>query len=269
MDVERKRSEEIHYAIRENREVVSVLELTPEHHRGLRCRCVCAYCDAPLVARLGDKRRWHFAHAPGSEECGYGAETGLHLAAKKMLEQEGVVTHPAHTITCTLRDLEGRPRSLSRTVAEATPRVEATDIRQEVALPGIVADIQVTDAQGPLLVEVAVSHKVDAEKRQKLEALGWRCIEIDLSRASDRRLTPAELRKALFDPERALWAHHPDTVRHAEPLRAELQGIVDRANEVLRRNAQRRAQDAEIEEMSADQLAKQIWHEKYRQWQSR
>ncbi|WP_431025637.1 competence protein CoiA family protein [Halomonas sp. H5] len=262
------RSEEIHYAIGENRAIVSVLDLTPALHRGLRCGCVCAYCHAPLVARLGDKRCWHFAHAPGSEECGYGAETGLHLAAKQLIKEEGVITHPAHTITCTLHDLEGKPRSLSRTVAEAIPRADATDIRQEVALPGIVADVQLMDAQGPLLVEVAVSHKVDDEKRQKLGALGWRCIEIDLSRVSDRS-TPAELRKALFDPERASWAYHPDTVRHAESLRAELQGIVDRANEVLRRNARKRARGTELEEMSADQLAKQIWHEKYREWQRR
>lgn len=63
MKAQRMRSEEIHYAIDECRKVVSVLDLNPALHRGLRCRCVCAYCNARLVARLGDERRWHFAHA--------------------------------------------------------------------------------------------------------------------------------------------------------------------------------------------------------------
>lgn len=79
-------------------------------------------------------------------------------------------------------------------MAEDIPRTEATNIRQEVALPGIVADVQMTNAQGPLLLEVAVSHKEDSEKRQNLEALDWRCIEIDLSRASDRRLLSTQNR---------------------------------------------------------------------------
>lgn len=268
MKAQRMRSEEIHYAIDECRKVVSVLDLNPALHRGLRCRCVCAYCNARLVARLGDERRWHFAHAPGSEECGYGAETGLHLAAKQMIVDECVITLPPHTITCTLIDLGGKTHSLSHPVTEAIPRTKATEVRQEVTLPGIVADIQLKDAIGPLLVEIAVSHKVDEEKRQKIDLLGWRCIEIDLSRLSHCS-TPMELRKALFDPERASWIHHPDTARHAKSLQSKLQGIVDQTNEALRRNAQKRARNTEIVELSADQLAKQIWHEKYQQWQNR
>lgn len=278
------RSEEIHYALDGTNEVVSVHDLTPARHRGLRCGCVCAGCQEPLVARLGEKRRWHFAHAPGSPECGHGAESGLHLMAKKLIQEEGVVTHPPHTITCTMHDQAGNPHSLTRTVTEAIHRVTATDIRHEVSLSGMVADIQLEDAQGPLLVEVAVSHKIDDEKREKLAVLGWRCIEIDLGNVS-RHSTPAELRKILFNSERSTWAYHPDTADHAEALQAELRAIVDRANRELRRDVWISAQRAEheelrrdvwmsdqrteIEEMSADRLAKQIWYEKFQEWQSR
>lgn len=32
--------------------------------RGLACACVCVDCGKPLLARKGNKRREHFAHAP-------------------------------------------------------------------------------------------------------------------------------------------------------------------------------------------------------------
>ncbi|MEC8880010.1 MAG: competence protein CoiA family protein [Pseudomonadota bacterium] len=31
--------------------------------RGRRCRCICPSCKTPLIARQGDKKTWHFAHA--------------------------------------------------------------------------------------------------------------------------------------------------------------------------------------------------------------
>ena len=50
---------------------------------GLKCGCTCPSCGEPLVAKKGTKRMHHFAHHAG-ENCEYGYETSLHLAAKEI-----------------------------------------------------------------------------------------------------------------------------------------------------------------------------------------
>ena len=61
---------------------------------GLECGCVCAACRAPLIARQGAIRRWHFSHAPGFVVCETGAETALHWMAKQIIAQWDDVTLP-------------------------------------------------------------------------------------------------------------------------------------------------------------------------------
>ena len=60
---------------------------------GLKCGCVCPACGAPLVARKGSKMMHHFAHHAG-DNCEYGYESSLHLAAKDILSQATKMTIP-------------------------------------------------------------------------------------------------------------------------------------------------------------------------------
>ncbi len=65
-----------------------------EHvERGKQCGCVCGACGYPLVARKGDKRTWHFAHAVGGD-CQKIGETHLHLAAKQILQDKKEILLP-------------------------------------------------------------------------------------------------------------------------------------------------------------------------------
>ena len=48
---------------------------------GKECGCVCPACGDELIARKGQKRMHHFAHR-SNEDCEYGYESSLHLAAK-------------------------------------------------------------------------------------------------------------------------------------------------------------------------------------------
>lgn len=34
-----------------------------EVDRGKNCNCICPSCKTPLIARQGDIKEWHFAHA--------------------------------------------------------------------------------------------------------------------------------------------------------------------------------------------------------------
>lgn len=53
---------------------------------GKECGCVCPACGDELIARKGEKRMHHFAHR-SNEDCEYGYESSLHLAAKDILSR--------------------------------------------------------------------------------------------------------------------------------------------------------------------------------------
>ncbi len=71
-------------------EVVHISEVK----RGLQCGCICSAYKAPLVAKKGEIRQHHFAHAKG-EECEHAVETSLHLAAKDILDKRREIVLPA------------------------------------------------------------------------------------------------------------------------------------------------------------------------------
>jgi len=57
--------------------------------RGRYCDCICPSCSAPLLARQGDVREWHFAHATndsGAENvCDYSALVSIRLMSHQIL----------------------------------------------------------------------------------------------------------------------------------------------------------------------------------------
>ena len=65
------------FAIAKDGRIVSVDEV----ERGQACGCTCPCCKRPLIARQGDVRGWHFAHATGAD-CDGGAESALEPIAK-------------------------------------------------------------------------------------------------------------------------------------------------------------------------------------------
>ena len=63
---------------------------------GKECGCVCPACGDELIARKGQKRMHHFAHR-SNEDCEYGYESSLHLAAKDILSRsEKMVIPPVY-----------------------------------------------------------------------------------------------------------------------------------------------------------------------------
>ena len=75
--------------------------------RGLACECVCPCCREAVIARQGDIREWHFAHAVDSD-CEGGLETALHLAAKQLFLEHRGMTLPAIHIQKEIRLPDGR-----------------------------------------------------------------------------------------------------------------------------------------------------------------
>lgn len=178
--------------------------------RGKACDCICPACNMPLLTRKGDSKRHHFAHDPDfrTEDCKFGYETALHLMAKQIIEESGHILLPGYSVTeFFLHRQRGRISETVDVLGDHTllyNRVELEQTQQDTR-PDIVIYI---DGE-PLFVEVAVTHFVDDEKRQKLVRMNVMAIEIDLSKL-DRFPSKDELRAHLIDAlDSKTWLNHP------------------------------------------------------------
>lgn len=139
---------------------------------GLACECVCPACYSRLVAKKkAESRQEHFAHY--GEGCSKALETTLHLFAKEILEQERKFMYP----------------SLKRHLGEFglqtlifEKEIAIDKVYLEKKLDDIIPDVILEIKGKKILVEIAVTHFIEKEKREKIEQIGISTIEIDLSK---------------------------------------------------------------------------------------
>lgn len=149
----------------------------------------------------------HFSHAPGSE-CAAGFETALHLAAKQLIEERALLAFPLLFASIDVKDAVGlRHRHAVELVPAAIRRLDK--IRVESVLDNIRPDLIVeADGLGEVVVEIAVTHFVDADKAQKIRDAGLAAVEIDVSMLRD--INFGELERLLFlESSETRWIHHP------------------------------------------------------------
>jgi hypothetical protein len=176
---------------------------------GGRCGCVCPQCKQALIAKNGGQERsHHFAHEGGAE-CDGGTETSLHLAAKQIVaDQKRLVL----------------PFALGEIGSEETKFVELDNVQLEYALrhpstqQRIIADCYGENASGPIIIEIAVHHRVESEKAAMINSLLLAAIEIDLSDLLREMIGWEELQNAvLFDAFRRRWICTPPSLEAVEP----------------------------------------------------
>jgi competence protein CoiA len=163
------------FAIAKDGDLVSVAEV----ERGQACACACPVCKGSVIARQGDVRVWHFAHAHNSD-CPGGAETALHLAAKKVIQRARGALYPAMVVNRSYRAPDGRQGYGEAALPEVW--VDFEEVRTEVSFGDVVPDVIGCTAKATYLLEIGVTHFVDADKLARLRRLGLPAIEIDLSR---------------------------------------------------------------------------------------
>ncbi|MCP5298237.1 MAG: hypothetical protein H6959_09920 [Chromatiaceae bacterium] len=170
--------------------------------KGLACGCVCPACGSSLVAKKGPHRLHHFAHAHDSS-CDAGLESGLHLAAKKILsDKRRIVLPPILVKFPNRKDSFGEARQYQ--LDDVRLEQKTADIR-----PDVIAYIQ----GKPLLIEICVTNAVDDEKLSKIKRLGIGAIEINLRKAI-RQFTHAQLEEIVIlgDAEKK-WLYNANVER--------------------------------------------------------
>lgn len=171
--------------------------------RGLACGCICPACGKPLIAKKGAKRDHHFSHRPG-EDCKYGYETSLHLAAKAILAGAKQMIIPSVT-------LQFPESTKSDIVISGEQQIPIDSVALEKKFGGVIPDVVMQSGGRPIFIEIFVTHRIDTEKLDKLKALGISVIEIDLSRM-DRSTTFEELSDILLrSSEHKCWKYNTVT----------------------------------------------------------
>lgn len=150
----------MYIALDENKKLVDIKDV----ERGLACQCTCFECGETVIARKGEIKEHHFAHASNKESCTINPESVLHKYAKEViLESMGLM-------------LPALPNSDNEaawwTFEKLLPEFSLGLIRPDL--------VGYFDGE-PILIEIAVTHFIDTEKFNRIEVFKSKCIEIDLS----------------------------------------------------------------------------------------
>lgn len=129
---------------------------------GLKCNCVCPYCNAMLEAKKGKIRVHHFAHSD-KDETSFCSESALHLAAKEILKEERKLALPSLKIGDDIyrKSFEILPNGYEFNYSNI-------EIEKSILVDGDVIrpDVIVGNDKADLAIEILVSHAVDDEKKR-------------------------------------------------------------------------------------------------------
>ena len=204
--------------------------------QGKQCGCICPVCRTPLVAKKGEKRAHHFAHAQDND-CMYAAESALHLAAKDLLKETGYIFVPDYVVH--MKDkVCGRYETETVLTSEKVvnnKKIEFDDVRIEHRFHDIVPDILVNVGGYELIIEIFVSHKVDKEKLGKIRKLNTSALEIKINNFFDVRNRQA-FKKTIIDAiDNKKWLFHPRQIKAENKHKCKVQEVELRIKENTRR----------------------------------
>jgi hypothetical protein len=141
-------------------------------------------------------------------------ESALHLAVKMILAEAGEIHAP--TFQDKVRHVMPSGRSLVGPVSMNLGVLKLRSVFLEKRIDQVVPDV-VCIAQTKsghtfnLMIEVAVTHRVDEAKRQKIVAMDMACLEIDITKFQKQgRISLRELsQEVLKNRGNKAWIHHP------------------------------------------------------------
>lgn len=142
------------------------------------------------------------------------SESLLHHVIKSILLKAHSIASPTYSEPLHRYMADGE--TISREIGLSLGELSLGEASSEWPIAGIVADIYCR-AQASrvdpfdLIVEVAVTHRVDEDKRKKVEAMDVACLEIDVRGFRQRgRVTLDDLTvEVLRNPGNKRWVHHP------------------------------------------------------------
>ena len=260
----------IYFALKEeSNQVVHISEMV-EKDRGKACECICLCCGRPLVAKLGrGKKTAHFAHLAeeGRTTCSADAanESGLHKIAKEIVCKSEYIWLPPVTISEQNdpdRNVEDYKQQEPLLLGEKF-KLHYQNAKTEVPFDGFKPDVCIFRERKNILVEIAVTHYVDAEKYSKIKMAQMPTVEINIADfIKDYKAEETEsindfekkLKDALIgDVKNKTWIYHPSE-------KEGIQKLCERNRELEKEFQQNRIKNLkEQEERKKREEAQEIW----------
>lgn len=176
------------FAFNEFNQLVHVKEVA----RGRACQCQCVVCSEPLVARQGEVRLHHFAHASNREPCESNHESLLHKYAKQLITAALGLVMP---VTPAVAHFLGLTETTGKAILQTL-----LPVLEEVAVGAIRPDILLVTTDGvQVAIEIAYSSFCDLEKAAEFERLALPALEIDLSTFTPENFDPALVRETILE----------------------------------------------------------------------
>jgi hypothetical protein len=170
----------------------------------------CPNCGGRFIFKNGEVKDAHYAHK--RKDCIWRPETELHSRSLRLIANAGRIMQP-----------DGRYFDYDPALSKIEFRKDR--MRPDLILfarPGELPSLGETIAAGELIVEVAVTHKVDDPKRAKIIAGGLRVMEIDIYDV-DRNIPIEALKSILLEEEfRRKWICEEENVSVTAPARAQM-----------------------------------------------
>ena len=186
------------FAVHSSQRFVHVTEVA----RGLACDCRCAVCGEPVLAKQGDVREHHFAHASHRQPCASSYECDLHRFAKQVIsEADGLNVPFDAALPCVLGSGDGK---------QPFARLTYTDVQQEVMVGNRRPDVlAITQAGVRVAIEIAYSSFCDFQKRQDYEDMRLPGLEIDMRRFTPQAFDVVRVKQTVLEEiacKRWLWS---------------------------------------------------------------
>lgn len=196
------------------------------HHveRGRRCDCVCPSCKTPLIARQGDRKAWHFAHASRSvyeqtdRKCEYSFFVSVRLMARQVIGQVIKMEVPRYegSLWEVLDDRD--KRRVERFLVAKGGTIKVESIQLEKQRFGAVVDVTGFVDGYPIIVYLTHPGRDVPFELELLENETCGVIELSLEKTyllfteNTKRATSYLERLRLFleeDIESKRWVFHP------------------------------------------------------------
>lgn len=191
-----------------NNNIIHIDDIIPSEN-GLKCNCVCPNCREKLIAKtLGKKNKKCFSHI-GNSNCVGSLETVMHKFAKEVIEKEKKIKIPKLIYKRYVQideDVEDYTFENHQIVAEQLIECDKVVLEQYLSEFDFKPDIVIYKNNIPLIVEVAVTHSIDKEKKKKIIKSGISTIEIYLNKNEIFKLSKDELaNKIINDVNNKKW----------------------------------------------------------------
>lgn len=216
----------IPFALRKtDRRIVDVDEV----QQGLACNCICPSCQTPLVAKKGEVKAWHFAHATRADEgetssdCDFSWAVSVRLMMRQLLREGLALELPELLDAIDIPSFRGH----------ATQHIYEVVPPQLLLLPLGDADVRFGDTlvdvlavtnDGPFAVYISHTGRLvpDALRTPPATCAGVLAISLDsVVFEEDPRTTRQSYRQALQDfltsnTRSKSWVFHPHQAKRRQ-----------------------------------------------------